>query len=58
MSQVIVLSINRQYIPIIYRDGSKQFHKGLFCLNRISKEFVLRKIKRYRGVNQSENFKT
>ena len=43
------------------RGGYKHFHKGS-RLNkkkyRISKQFVLRKIKRHRGLIQSENYKT
>ena len=46
---------------VMSRGGSRHFHKGAIFSrgkNRISKQFVLRKIKRYRAVFQSENCKT
>jgi hypothetical protein len=46
---------------IMSRGGSRHFHKGAIFTrekNRISKQFVLRKVKKYRAVFQSENCKT
>ena len=47
------------YIHVI--GGSRHFHKGgggIFFQNGISKQFVLRKIKTFWAVIQSENYKT
>ena len=46
---------------IMSRGGPRHFHKGAIFSrekNRISKQFVLRKVKKYRAVFQSENCKT